>query len=236
MRIAEISNLSPGIWRGGKADLGMHRREAIKHAKPLPGVQGINYVVSPHETRFIAIDPARKPSRYSDMYENVGELYLKSPPGLWIEPAYRVDTITVDEDYRNRGIASGLYMAALRDLQVPILAGDSQSSGGRRNWARLYNTPGVTVLGYGKLEDDVFEDLDDSALDKLITAIMESGGNFIGEVTQWSTLYHVFTFDVRVDPKKTLQNAVHRSKIETYGRGAHPFSFAEIGLVAYLDK
>lgn len=146
MRISEISNLSPGIWRGGKEELGMHRREATRHSKPLPGVQGINYVISPHETRFIAIDPNRMPNRHG-MYDNVGELNLRSRPNIWIEPAYRVDTITVDEDYRNRGIASGLYMAAFKDLRVPILAGDTQSAGGRRNWARLYNTPRRHCVG-----------------------------------------------------------------------------------------
>lgn len=246
MRLFEISTMPAGMFRGGKNDLPWWSAEQFSKMlkKSMPTSKGLRYVINRgidngSDGNVISlvislIDPKMQPDK-ENRYEPVGELKLFNRPSTWLTKAYEVNTITVAEEYRARGMAKLLYWIALTTTKVPLLAGNSQTRGGQYNWSSLYDSPGVNVRGYGILEDDVFDNLKDDALDKLITAIMESGGEFQGTMKRWSEQYHVFMFDVEVDPNRILQNAVKGSKIETYGKGPYPFSFAETGLIATLE-
>jgi len=66
-----------------------------------------------------------------------------------LQPAYTVEFVTVTEDYRGMGIGNLLYKIALRDQGIQLIAGESQTVGGRRNWISLSKTPGVTISGWG---------------------------------------------------------------------------------------
>jgi hypothetical protein len=66
-----------------------------------------------------------------------------------LQPAYTVEFITVTEDYRGMGIGNLLYKIALRDQGIQLIAGESQTVGGRRNWISLSKTPGVIISGWG---------------------------------------------------------------------------------------
>jgi hypothetical protein len=246
MRLFEISTMPAGLYRGGKGDLPWWSAEQFQKMlkKSMPTSNGMRYVINRSsedgsDGKIVALtisllDPKMQPDK-EGRFEPVGELKLFNRPATWLSKAYEVNTITVAEEYRARGMAKLLYWIALNTTKVPLLAGNSQTRGGQYNWSSLYETPGINVRGYGILEDDVFDNLKDDALDKLITAIMESGGEFKGSMTRWGATYHVFMFDVVVDPSRILQNAVKKSKIETYGKGPYPFSFAETGLIATLE-
>jgi GNAT superfamily N-acetyltransferase len=68
--------------------------------------------------------------------------------------ALQVNTITVDEDYRGRGLAKALYGIVLTVMQRPLVAGTSQTPGGRQNWVSLSQIPGVEINGYVAIDDD----------------------------------------------------------------------------------
>jgi hypothetical protein len=243
MRLFEISTMSAMHYRGGKDELDWWSKESfaklLKRSQPLAGTK-YRYVLNKYSERganFLSVtvlDPKALPGA-EGRYDPVGELVISTRPHTWLTKAYQVETITVNHDYRGQGVAKALYWTTMNLIKVPLLAGSSQTRGGQVNWASLHSMPGILVRGYGMLEDDVFENLDQQYLDQLIGAIMESGGEFIGKLRRWGSDYHVFMFDVAEDPNRVLQNAVKRSKIETYGKGPYPFSFAEIGLIATLE-
>jgi GNAT superfamily N-acetyltransferase len=127
--------------------------------------------------------------------------------------AVRVDTITVDEDYRGRGIAKALYGIVLTIMQVPLVAGNTQTPGGRRNWVSLASIPGVEIKGYVGLET---YDLNSRNID---TVMGQLGGEHLGRAKDGEAF---FTFDVQ--PSTTGQELeayvkTYLSKI--YGKGQY---------------
>jgi hypothetical protein len=79
----------------------------------------------------------------------IGDLVLSPVKDFPLQPAYTVEFITVTEDYRGMGIGNLLYKIALRDQGIQLIAGESQTVGGRRNWISLSKTPGVIISGWG---------------------------------------------------------------------------------------
>jgi hypothetical protein len=125
--------------------------------------------------------------------------------------AVRVDTITVDEDYRGQGIAKALYGIVLTIMKLPLVAGSMQTPGGRKNWVSLASIPGVDMKGYIGLET---HDLNARNID---TVMGKLGGEHIGRAKNGEVF---FTFDVQ--PTTTGQELearvkTHLSKI--YGNG-----------------
>lgn len=74
--------------------------------------------------------------------------------------AVQVGTITVDEDYRGMGLAKALYGIVLTIMRRPLLAGSSQTPGGRKNWLSLSQIPGVEMKGYFKVDDSDIKTMD----------------------------------------------------------------------------
>jgi len=141
----------------------------------------------------------------------IGELTLHKPYNFPMKNALQVGTITVDEDYRGVGLAKALYGIVLTIMKRPLVAGDSQTPGGRRNWVSLSQIPGVEMKGYFSVENDDLETRDTKNLDrfddpsyiryqntkaeKTIDTIMgKLGGQYIGK-DALNNLF--FGFDVK---------------------------------------
>ena len=148
--------------------------------------------------------------------------------------ALQVGTITVDEDYRGVGIAKALYGVVLTIMKRPLLAGSSQTPGGRRNWMSLSQIPGVQMKGYLRISDMDLETRDPSkennyydrrwvasqnkGADKRIDTIMgKLGGEHIGQNKSGT---HYFAFDVKPNTsKQELQAYVDTNLSKVYGGG-----------------
>ena len=141
----------------------------------------------------------------------IGQLTLHPPYSFPLKNALQVGTITVDEDYRGVGLAKALYGIVLTIMKRPLLAGSSQTPGGRRNWVSLSRIPGVEMKGYVAIDDsdltttsnlDAIDDKEDlryaraenRATEKRIDIIMgKLGGQYIGS----DQSRHYFAFDVQ---------------------------------------
>ena len=140
----------------------------------------------------------------------IGELTLHKPYNFPMKNALQVGTITVDEDYRGVGLAKSLYGIVLTIMKRPLVAGDSQTPGGRRNWVSLSQIPGVEMKGYFSVDNDDLKTIDTKNLGRLddpsyvryqnkkatqtIDTIMSKlGGQYIGKDVD--DLY--FAFDVK---------------------------------------
>ena len=134
-----------------------------------------------------------------------------------IPGAVQVGSITVDEDYRGGGIAKALYGIVLTIMKRPLLAGSSQTPGGRRNWVSLSQVPGVQMKGYGSVDDDDLRTRNPSdpdrfndnrriasqnkaAENRIDTIMGKLGGEYIGQNNHGE---HYFAFDVK--PNTTTQ-------------------------------
>lgn len=185
----------------------------------------INPVKPPYYTRrewasridWIKQKDARRKAEYdSAPGKLIGQLTVDSVGRSFPVPnAVKVGTITVDEDYRGGGIAKALYGIVLTIMKRPLLAGSSQTPGGRRNWMSLSQIPGVEMKGYLRIDDDSFEY---SSGDRQIDTIMgKLGGQYIGKN---NNNIHYFAFDVKPNTtKQELQAYVDTNLSKVYNSG-----------------
>jgi GNAT superfamily N-acetyltransferase len=177
----------------------------------------------------------RSLARWKERHE-VYKKYFERSPGQLVgkldveaaefpmKGAVQVNTITVDEDYRGRGIAKALYGIVLTIMRRPLVAGSSQTPGGRRNWASLSQIPGVQMKGYVILdEEDLETDPYDSdarwskkAEQNIDTIMSKLGGQYIG--SQPGEYY--FAFDVQpASTGKELKAYVDTNLSKVYSNG-----------------
>lgn len=151
-----------------------------------------------------------------------------------IPGAVRVGTITVDEDYRGGGIAKALYGVVLTIMKRPLLAGTSQTPGGRRNWVSLSQVPGVQMKGYVTVDDDDLRTRNPSdpdrfsdkrqlasqnkaAENRIDTIMGKLGGEYIGPNSYGE---HYFAFDVKPNTtKQELEAYVDTNLSRVYTSG-----------------
>ena len=138
----------------------------------------------------------------------IGNLEI-SPAGWFPLPnAVEVGVINVDEDYRGQGIATALYGIVLTIMKRPLVAGDSQTPGGQRNWVSLAGIPGVEMKGYVGIEDyNMFPSTrnplgyqgnEKQAEQNIDTIMGKLGGDYIGQSQRDElSLRQYFAFDVR---------------------------------------
>jgi ribosomal protein S18 acetylase RimI-like enzyme len=149
--------------------------------------------------------------------------------------AVQVGTITVDEDYRGVGLAKAMYGIVLTIMKRPLLAGTSQTPGGRRNWLSLSQIPGVEMKGYIRISDGDLQTRDPSkennyydrrwvagqnkTVEKTIDTIMgKLGGEYIGKNNHGTHSTHYFAFDVRPNTsKQELEAYVNTNLNKVYG-------------------
>jgi len=165
----------------------------------------------------------------------IGELTVDKAKSFPLKNAVKVGTITVDEDYRGIGLAKALYGIVLTILKLPLLAGTSQTPGGRKNWVSISGIPGVDMKGYVSVHDDnlttikidpyarrgdkQYDEKRNKKADQTIDIIMgQLGGQYIGK-GGYGSLY--FAFDVQPnDTGKELEAAV-KTKLSTVYSGEY---------------
>lgn len=219
MKLNEIERLQPDDFSGGKSFL--KDKVAGKAAVPLPGGSGFLYSTSPGKFGGTdvkmwdpkspgAVSSQQKPNPFpKDTYAErlkrwkldtgrlapgqlIGRLNIHPAEDFPLPGAVMVNTITVDEDYRGRGIAKALYGIVLSIMKLPLIAGYSQTPAGARNWVSLSKIPGVEIKGYIQVPEDMFMDSNE-ATDEIIDTLMgKIGAEFIGKKS--NTEY--FSFDV----------------------------------------
>lgn len=256
----EIQRLNKGGYTGGKDELEIYKTPSEKKLSPLPGGSGLFYSIKADRDgtrQFIFIvDPAAIPEkpvrkrwdfdaeynqRLQAWEKNKGKVRPAIVAKLSVEDfsspipnAVKVGSITVDEDYRGRGLAKALYGIVLSIMGKTLVAGGEQTPGGRRNWLSLVNIPGVEVKGFVQLDtDDVEFDPNDwpdelvyqqakkikeKQVDAIHNNIMQLGGQFIGA----NRYAEYWAFDV-VPGNGELAPAVKNSLSKLYSdRGYEP--------------
>ena len=212
--LTEINAIPANTYSGGKEVLGDYN---IKPStlKSLPGGSGFVYAVESegYLTKVFIVDPEKNPTDAIAVLElSTDSLPIPGKP-------LAVETITVDEDYRGRGLAKALYGIVLTIMKRPLTAGESQTPGGRRNWLSLANIPGVEIKGIIPLENrELNTNVGDPKsgynkyVQKNIDKVMELGGQFIGK-DKYSS---VWAFDV-VPGNGQVQPYIKNSLSKLYG-------------------
>ena len=71
--------------------------------------------------------------------------------------AWHVDMLNVDSRYKGNNLAIKIYRFIMKKMNITLMAGTSQSAGGRYVWNKLAKTPGVVVYAkkspYSKIFD-----------------------------------------------------------------------------------
>ena len=225
--LQEITRLSPTHFNGlskKNIDAAVKYKQVSKNAKPLPGGSGLMYSVE-QKNKAIVISILD-----STTAEVVGYLKVTSDGNekyFPIKNAHSVSMIAVDPERRGQGIAKSLYGVYLSILKYPLLAGDSQTPGGRQNWLSLTKIPGVTVKGYVRMYDKFFDDTTDKKnFDKFVDSVMAMGGEYLGASASGRLRY--FSFDV--EPGNGELEPAVKKQLQLYG---NKFSyFYETGLYA----
>jgi GNAT superfamily N-acetyltransferase len=152
----------------------------------------------------------------------IGKLSVENANSFPLKRAVQVSTITVDEDYRGVGIAKALYGIVLTILKRPLLAGTSQTPGGRRNWVSLASIPGVQMKGWVSLDETELDASErgwrasPAKVEKNIDTVMgQLGGQHIGK-NRYGEDY--FAFDVQPNATGTELEAAVKTKLsQVYG-------------------
>lgn len=249
--VSEIERIGKYDYAGGKDYLG-HGSINPKDLRPLPGGSEFLYSIQTDggDVTIKLWDSTRSPDdqkpvknryEFNDEYARrlrnweakqrangkkrpliVGKLTLEKPWDFPLPGALQVNTITTDEDYRGRGLAKAMYGIVLTILKRPLVAGDSQTPGGRQNWVSLASIPGVEMKGYVSVDLDALNpnsrwaDADDMKADeKIIDVIMgKLGGQYIGT---GKTDRHYFAFDVQPNSTgKELEAYVKQNLARVY--------------------
>jgi len=162
----------------------------------------------------------------------IGKLEISSARWFPLPNAVAVDVITVDEDYRGQGIAKALYGIVLTIMKLLLVAGDSQTPGGRRNWVGLASIPGVEIKGYVGIEDynltpnsrnsRGYQGAKEQAEKNIDTIMGKLGGDYIGrgEGGRYEAIDY-FAFDVQPNSTgKELEAYVKTQLSKIYGETA----------------
>ena len=138
MRFFEIARIPKSQLDGwGDADT-IEPQQEPKGSKPLPGGSGYKYHVDRQGSDRIEIT-------LYDQGEIIAELDLEelgAPIPLW-----RVETVVATPNYQGRGLGMALYGIALSVLKLTLVAGETQTVHGARQWLKLSQIPGVEVMG-----------------------------------------------------------------------------------------
>jgi GNAT superfamily N-acetyltransferase len=204
--LTEIENIDQSQYRGGKDTLDRYSTPGKKHLRALPGGSDLMYSITSdaYGSYVHIVDPGipgiTKPSIVAS---------LSLVKGV-IPDSVQVGAITVDEDYRGRGLARALYGIVLTIMKKTLISGSSQTPGGRRNWLSLASIPGVEIKG---LLDLAYFQLDKSRqVDNTIDQLMQLGGQFVAK----NNNYTYWAFDV-VPGNGQLTPAVKNKLSKLYG-------------------
>ena len=211
----EIEQISQQFFTGGKDELARYKAPSKKQLRPLPGGTDLMYSISndSHGSYVTIVDPGMPGITRPTVVAS-----LSLVPGL-LPDSVQVGMITVDEDYRGRGLARALYGIVLTIMKKTLISGSSQTPGGRRNWLSLASIPGVEVKGLVALSNrDTDTTVGDPKsrynkyVEKTIDRVMELGGQFVSR----NKNFNLWAFDV-VPGKGQLQPVVRNALSKLYG-------------------
>jgi ribosomal protein S18 acetylase RimI-like enzyme len=217
--LTEIENMPAKQFVGGKHMLNTRKRPAKRNLQPLPGSTDLLYAVDQdrHGERVVIVDPGVSTGTKPQV---VAALYLA--PVDYLPNTMQVISITVNEDYRGRGLAKALYGIVFTKMRKNLLSGDAQTPGGKRNWMSLASMPGVEVKGMVRIPNDIFDMHKTHTpslpvqkyYDQTMDQIMELGGQFFYDNKTNGLSY--WLFDV-VPGDGRLQPYVKNSLSKLYG-------------------
>lgn len=129
--------------------------------------------------------------------------------------SYTVDAVTVDKAYRGAGLARHLYGFVLKDLNITLVAGDSQTPDGQRMWKMLFSTPGIDVTGWVSIPEESFTMTSNRKIQALLDRLLgKIGAQYIGQSGHNDK---VFEFEVtNPESGKRLVAAVKSSLTQLY--------------------
>jgi hypothetical protein len=214
----EIGRLTAKDWTGvgSMSPISASRNKLL----PLPGGSGLLYSLTKRaETLEISIiDPkaegefeeplqlagerradyqarvAKMQKHHSQGFRKIAQLSLYKSDVPVLKNAYSVDTVTTDPNYRGMGLSKALYGIVLSVLKCKLVAGVSQTPGGRLNWVSLSRIPGVEIKGLIALPGDEHED------QRVNDYVMQLGGQYAG--TYSGDRY--WMFDVEAGDKEMM--------------------------------
>jgi GNAT superfamily N-acetyltransferase len=134
--VTEIAKIPQGDF-GDEDTLKLPKYDVDK--KELPGGAGFTYAVgepTPEDLEIMIFDG-------DTLAAELDLFYTQDATKAW-----RVNTVAVNPQYRNRGLGKSLYGIALSILRLTLEAGDTQTQHGQRMWLMLNSIPGVEVRGY----------------------------------------------------------------------------------------
>ena len=204
--VTEIENMKQSHFRGGKDTLDRYSTPGKKHLRALPGGSDLMYSITSdaYGSYVHIVDPGipgiTKPSIVASLSLTKGV----------IPDSVQVGAITVDEDYRGRGLARALYGIVLTIMKKTLISGSSQTPGGRRNWLSLASIPGVEIKGLLDLANFQLEK--SRQVDNTIDQLMQLGGQFVARDNN----YTYWAFDV-VPGNGQLAPAVKNKLSKLYG-------------------
>ncbi len=213
--LTEIEAIPSWQYDGGRTALKDFNNINPSTLKQLPGTSEFAYAVEPlgYMTRLLIVDLKNNPTAAIAILElKNSELPISGKP-------LEVESITVDENYRGRGLAKALYTIVLTIMKRPLIAGEAQTPGGRRNWISITSMPGVEVKGVLHLSNSTLNvhqlakgKTTEKHVDNTIDQIMQLGGQYLSK-DKYSTYW---AFDV-VPGKGQLQPHVKNSLSKIYG-------------------
>lgn len=184
MRLSEIERISASDFTGADTlSRGLIAQSSLPGLRPLTG--DLLYYVNRYGSRQVTLGiwARESPKRV----RHVGELGVQRNSDLPGE-AYQVSYITVHRKYRGQGLARLLYQLYFLYVSDTLVAGSSQTPGGRLMWKMLYEDPGYEVVGLIGLNDEMFDYWEElSEFRKWINNLMAIGAEHQGESAgyQW---------------------------------------------------
>jgi hypothetical protein len=85
-------------------------------------------------------------------YRIAARVELSKERGAW-----HVDLLSVDSRYKGNNLAIKVYKFLMKKMDITLMAGTSQSAGGRYVWNKLSKTPGVVVYAKKSPYSKVFD-------------------------------------------------------------------------------
>jgi hypothetical protein len=203
----------------------------------IPFVSNVKVRVNPDLTKKILSSAKNLPNsnfKYNfitDPYEiDIKIVYLIAPDNQIVgalqlndlyDNMFEVNKIDVLPEWRNQGVAKGLYGVVLAVMKKVLISGKEQTEAGARNWLSLSKIPGVEIVGRLIIDKRYTEEII-SQLNNMNAKHVDRG--------PWFDYFH---FPVKPDTSLPRLKASFENEIKLYhGRDDYKKLNLEISLMA----